>query len=328
VSPADARSEIQVEQDYVSQAIQVALVVKRPVKLTWTREEDMTHDNYRPMAVVNVQATAVGSSIVAWYLRTVSGSILGQRGWMAPGSVDSQAVEGAVGLPYALGQHIVEWAPLNSGIPIGFWRSVGSSINSFAVECTIDELSQKVGMDPFDFRNAIISDSRVKAVLNAASQLSLWRNSLPAGHAWGMAMAEWNGTIVCEVVDVSQPVLGSLRINRVACAVDCGTVINPNQVEAQMQGGIVHGLNAALWGQITFTSGKANQRNFSNYRMIRQGEMPQITVQIVQSGASPSGTGEPAVPPIAPAIANAYSRLIGSRVRTLPLFPGATMGDL
>jgi isoquinoline 1-oxidoreductase subunit beta len=317
-----------IEQDYVSQAIQVALAVKKPVKLTWIREEDMAHDNYRPMAMVNVKATLSGSSIVAWYLRNVSGAILGQRGWIGPGSVDSQAVEGAVELPYSLGNHIVEWAPLNSGIPVGFWRSVGSSINSFAVECTIDELAQKAGMDPFDFRNALISDSRAKAVLFAASQMSLWRNSLPAGHAWGVAMAEWNGTIVCEVVDISQPQTGSLRINRVACAVDCGTVINPNQIEAQMQGGIVHGLNAALWGQITFTSGKANQKNFNHYRMIRQGEMPQITVQIVQSGASPSGAGEPAVPPIAPAIANAYSRLLGSRVRTLPFFPGATMGGL
>ncbi len=315
-----------IEQDYISQAVQVALAVKVPVKLTWSREEDMTNDNYRPMAVVNVKAKLSSGAISAWYLRNVSGSILGQRGWMAPGTVDSQAVEGAVGLPYSLGNHIVEWAPLNAGIPLGFWRSVGTSINAFAVECTIDELAQKAGLDPFVFRNSLVSDSRVKAVLAAASQMSSWRSSLPSGHAWGMAMAEWNGTIVCEVVDVSLQ-SGSLRVNRVACAVDCGQVINPNQVEAQMQGGIVHGLNAAMWGQITFTAGKANQKNFSNYRMIRPGEMPQITVQIVPSSASPSGTGEPGVPPIAPAIANAYSRLLNSRVRTLPFFPGATMGD-
>jgi isoquinoline 1-oxidoreductase beta subunit len=317
-----------IEQDYISHAVQVALAVKKPVKLTWIREEDMAHDNYRPMATVNVKATLNGSSIAAWYLRNVSSAILGQRGWIPPGSVDSQAVEGAVGLPYALGTHIVEWVPLNAGIPVGFWRSVGSSINTFAVECTIDELAQNAGMDPFDFRYALISDPRTKAVLDAARQASLWRNSLPSGHAWGVAMSEWNGTIVCEVVEVSQPSAGSLKVHRVACAVDCGTVINPNQVEAQMQGGIVHGLNAAMWGQITFTAGKANQKNFNKYRMIRLNEMPQITVQIVQSGANPSGTGEPAVPPMAPAMANAYSRLIGSRVRTLPFFPGATMGGL
>jgi isoquinoline 1-oxidoreductase beta subunit len=158
--------------------------------------------------------------------------------------------------------------------------------------------------------------------------MSLWRKSLPAGHFWGVAMAEWNGTIVCEVAEISQPTTTSLRVHRVACAVDCGQVINPNQAEAQMQGGIVHGLNAAMWGQITFTAGKANQKNFNNYRMIRIGEMPQITVQLVSSNNPPSGLGEPAVPPIAPALANAYSRLKGSRVRTLPFFPGAVMGGL
>ena len=317
-----------IEQDYVSQAIQVALVVKRPVKLTWTREEDMGHDNYRPMAAVRVQAALNGSAITAWSLRNVSAAILGQRGWMAPGSVDGQAVEGAVSLPYNLGTSLTEWVPLPAGIPIGFWRSVGSSINTFAVECTIDELAQKANLDPFVFRYNLISDSRRLAVLQAADNMSLWRKSLPAGHFWGVAMAEWNGTIVCEVAEVSQPTTTSLRVYRVACAVDCGQVINPNQAEAQMQGGIVHGLNAAMWGQITFTAGKANQRNFNNYRMIRMGEMPKITVQLVSSNNPPSGLGEPAVPPIAPALANAYSRLKGSRVRTLPFFPGATMGDL
>jgi len=317
-----------IEQDYVGQAVQVALAVKVPVKLTWMREEDMTHDNYRPMGVVNVKATLSSGAISAWYVRTVSSPILGQRGWIPPGAVDSQAVEGAVGLPYSLPTRIVEWVPLNAGIPVGFWRSVGSSINTFAVECTIDELSQIAGMDPFDFRLSLISDSRTVAVINAARQMSSWRTSLAAGHFWGMAIAEWNGTIVCEVVEISMPTTTSLRVHRVACAVDCGTVINPNQVEAQMQGGIVHGINATLYGQITFTAGKANQKNFNNYRMIRPSEMPQVTVQTVQSGASPSGIGEPAVPPVAPAIANALSRLRGTRVRSLPIFPGSVMGGL
>jgi len=277
---------------------------------------------------VRVQAALSGSAITAWSLRNVSAAILGQRGWMAPGLVDGQAVEGAVSLHYNLGTSLTEWVPLPAGIPIGFWRSVGSSINTFAVECTIDELAQKANLDPFVFRYNLISDSRRLAVLQAADNMSLWRKSLPAGHFWGVAMAEWNGTIVCEVAEVSQPTTTSLRVYRVACAVDCGQVINPNQAEAQMQGGIVHGLNAAMWGQITFTAGKANQRNFNNYRMIRMGEMPKITVQLVSSNNPPSGLGEPAVPPIAPALANAYSRLKGSRVRTLPFFPGATMGDL
>jgi isoquinoline 1-oxidoreductase subunit beta len=315
-----------IEQDYVSQAIQVALVVKQPVKLTWTREEDFSHDNYRPMAAVRVQASLSGSAIPAWSYRNVSAAILGQRGWMAPGSVDSQAVEGAVELPYNFGTRLTEWVPLPAGIPVGFWRSVGSSINTFAVECTIDELAQKANMDPFAFRYSLISDPRTLAVLQAADALSVWRKSLPTGHAWGLAIASWNGTIVAQVADVSLSGT-SLRVNRVACAVDCGQVINPNQAEAQMQGGIVHGLNAALYGMITFTKGVSNQRNFSNYRLIRSGEMPVITVQLVPSANAPSGLGEPAVPPIGPAVANAYSRLKGARVRSLPFFPGSTMSD-
>lgn len=317
-----------IEQDYISQAVQVALAVKRPVKLTWMREEDTAHDNYRPMAAVDVKASLNGNNIGAWYYRIVTPSILGQRGWMAPGSVDSQAVEGAVGLPYNLGNHIVEWVPLPAGIPLGFWRSVGTSINAFAVECTIDELAQKAGKDPFAFRYPLISDPRTVAVIQNADNNTLWRNTLPAGRSWGMAIAQWFGTIVCEVVEISQPALGSLRVHRVHCSVDCGTVINPNQVEAQMQGGIVHGLNAALYGQITFTGGKANQTNFKNYRMIRASEMPQITVNILPPTTAPSGTGEPGVPPIAPALANAYSRLLKTRVRSLPLFPGAIMGGI
>ncbi|HXJ43065.1 MAG TPA: molybdopterin cofactor-binding domain-containing protein [Bryobacteraceae bacterium] len=317
-----------IEQDYTSQAVQVALAVKKPVKLTWMREEDMAHDNYRPMAAVRVQATLGSGAITAWSVRNVSPAILGQRGWMAPGSVDSQAVEGAVKLPYNRGTFLTEWVPLPAGVPIGFWRSVGSSINTFAVECTIDELAQNAGQDPFTFRYSLIGDDRRKAVLHASDDMSTWRNSLPAGHAWGLAMAEWNGTIVCQVAEVSQPAAGTLRVHRVCCAVDCGQVINPNQAEAQMQGGIVHGLNAAMWGRITLTNGKVNEINFNKYRMIRLGEMPQITVRLVPSPNPPSGLGEPAVPPIAPALANGYSRLTGKRIRSLPFFPGATMGGL
>lgn len=317
-----------IEQDYISQAIQVALAVKLPVKLAWMREEDFSHDNYRPTAAVRVQATLGGGGVTAWWLRNVSQSILGQRGWLPPGAVDSQAVEGAVHLPYTMGIRLTEWVPLPAGIPVGFWRSVGSSINTFAVECAIDELAQHAGADPFAFRQNLLSDPRHIAVLQAADQMSLWRLSLPKGHAWGLAMSEWNGTIVCQVAEISQPAAGSLTVHRVACALDCGQAINPDQVAAQMEGGIVHGLNAALWGQVTFTAGRADQKNYSRYRMIRVKEMPQVTVQLVPSGNPPSGIGEAAVPPIAPALANAYSRLRGSRVRSLPFFPGATMGGL
>ncbi len=315
------------EQDYVSQAVQVAMAVKKPVKLTWRREEDFAHDQYRPFALVNVKAKLASGRISAWSYRNVSQAILGQRGWLPPGAVDSQASEGSTNLPYDLGTRLVEWVPLPAGIPVGFWRSVGSSINAFAVESMIDELARAAGADPFQFRYDNMTDDRARAVLWAADILSAsWRNSLPAGHAWGVAIAESFGTWVAQVVDVSQPSSGSLKVNRVACVVDCGTVINPDSVEAQMQGGIVHAMNAALWGQMTFAGGKAAQLNFDRYRMMRINDMPQITVQIIQSTNPPSGIGEPGVPPFAPALANAYARLTGIRVRSLPFFAGSSGG--
>ncbi len=262
--------------------------------------------------------------------RPSSASAAGLR----PGGVDSQAVEGSVRLPYALGSYVVEWAPLTTeiaGIPVGFWRSVGSSINAFAVECMMDELAMAAGLDPFQFRYSHLidpqgADKRTKDVIQKADELSLWRKSLAAGHAWGMAFAESFGTRVCQVVEISKPTSSSVTVHRVLCVVDCGTVINPDSVEAQMQGGILHALNAALWGQSTFAAGKIAQTNFNKYRVMRIGEMPQVTVQIMPSTEPPAGVGEPGVPPLAPALANAYARLTGLRKRDLPLFPNATMG--
>lgn len=317
------------EQDYIVQAIQVAMAVKRPVKLTWRREEDFAHDQYRPLALVSVKARLASGRIAAWSYRNVSQSILGQRGWLPPNAVDSQAVEGAVRLPYDLGTHLVEWVPLPAGIPVGFWRSVGASINAFVVESMMDELAAAAGVDPFTFRyNHLAGSPRVQAVLWAADTLSApWRKNLVKGHGWGVAVAESFGTVVAQVVEISAPSTGSMRVHRVACVVDCGTVINPDSVEAQMQGAIVHAMNAALWGQMTFTAGRAVQQNFNRYRMMRVTDMPQVTVQILPSTNPPSGIGEPGVPPLAPALANAYARLTGLRVRTLPFFPNATMGD-
>jgi len=315
-----------IEQDYISQAVQVALAVKKPVKLTWMREEDFAHDQYRPTALIQVKAGLDASNLIsAWSYRNVSPSILNQRG---RAGLDSQAVEGAVKLHYARGANLVEWVPLPAGIPVGFWRSVGASINAFAVESMIDLLAAAAGMDPFAFRRGIITDDRALAVLDEADRQSAWRNSLPAGHAWGLAMAESFGTIVCEVVEISAPTTTSVKVNRVACVVDCGIAINPDSIEAQMQGGIVHGLNAALWGEMTFVKGVAQQTNFNRSRMMRLSEMPAVTVTIMPSQNAPSGIGEPAVPPAAPALANAYAALTGQRVTALPLFKGATMGGI
>jgi isoquinoline 1-oxidoreductase beta subunit len=320
------------EMDYVSQAILVSKAIGKPVKLTWTREEDFTHDQYRPMALIQINAglDAVGN-VLGWAHRIVSPSILFQRGYIPDGTVDGQSVDGAVGLDYGFRSRLVEYVRHTSPLPVGFWRSVGHSLNAFAVESAIDELAllnANPAVDALKFRqNLLAGNPKGLAVLNAAATLAGWGSPLPSGHARGIAYSVGFGSIVAQVVEISVTTTG-IRVHKIACAIDCGRAINPDQVVAQMQSGIVHGLSATLWGGISFTNGVAGVRNFSNYRMLRMREMPQISVTIVNSGGPLGGVGEPGVPPVAPAIANAYARLTGKRIRALPMFPGAaTMGD-
>ena len=197
------------------------------------------------------------------------------------------------------------------------------------MESAIDELALAAGIDPLRYRQRLLANSpRHLAVLNAAAALGGWSSPLPAGRARGIAICSSFGSIVAEMAELSQPAAGEIRVHRVALAVDCGRAINPDIVKQQMEGGMVHGLTAALWGQVTFNGARASARNFSNYRMPRMREMPHVDVQIIQSGEALGGIGEPAVPPIAPAVVNAYARLTGSRIRTLPMFPNAArMGD-
>ena len=324
-----------IEMDYVSQAIQTSMAVKAPVKVMWPREEDFANDQFRPMAAISVKAGLDSAKkISAWSYRVATPSISWQRATATNNNklkLDGQAVEGAVALPYTRGSSLTEWVPLDSdvaGLPVGYWRSVGASMNVFAAESIIDMLADAAGEDPFTFRMNRITDARTLAVLAAADTLSAWRKTLPAGRAWGMAISKAFGTTVCEVVDVSRPALGTMKVNRVACVVDCGIAVNPDAVEAQMQGGVIHGLNATLWGNAVFKLGIAQQLNFNKNRMMRLGDAPEIQVAIVQNTYDPSGTGEPAVPPVAPAIANAWYRLTKTRVTSLPFFPGATMGGL
>jgi isoquinoline 1-oxidoreductase beta subunit len=324
-----------IEQDYIAQTVQAAMVVNAPVKLTWMREEDFAHDNYRPMAAIQAKAGLdAAKNITGWSYRIATPSISWQRSTPTSNNrlkLDGQAVEGAIALPYTRGPLAVEWVPLDddvAAIPVGYWRSVGCSLNTFAVESLVDMLAAAAGEDPFVFRQKRITDPRTLAVLAAADTLSTWRKTPVAGRAWGIALSKAFGTIVCEVIEISQPAVGSLKVHRVACAIDCGIAVNPDSVEAQMQGGVIHGLNATLWGRSTFVNGVAQQTNFNKSRMMRLSEAPAITVSIVQNQYDPSGTGEPAVPPVAPALANAYANLTGIRKTSLPFFPLATMGGL
>lgn len=315
------------EQDYVKQALQVAIATGKPVKLMYSREQDMARDYYRPMAISRVRiGIDAANGVSSLHVRNVVPSISNQRGVVLGAKGDSAGTEGIVGRTYALANRLVEYVQHPSPIPVGYWRSVGNSFNAFVMETAIDEIATATGMDPYELRRRLLAnDVRSRAVLDAAASLGGWGTPLAAGHARGIALSPSFGSIVAQVVDISAPTTTSIKIHSVACAVDCGFAMNPNSVEAQMQGGIMHGISAAMWGQVNFTKGFASAKNFSNYPAARMKDAPIITTMIINSGAAPSGTGEPGLPPIAPAIAAAYFRLTGKRVRSLPFFPGVTI---
>lgn len=323
------------EADFVSQAVQVAMAVQCPVKLMWPREEDFTHDQYRPMAVVRARAGINASgNVVGWAYRNVSPSILGQRGVVLGPTGDSQGIEGAKGLPYNFVQRVSEYVTHPSPIPVGFWRSVGASINTFVVESMIDDLAVAAKQDPYQYRLALLTDPRWKEVLTQAAMLGGWFAPPPTGSARGIAIGTAFGSIVAQVVEISNVTVTSLRVARVSMAIDCYLAVNPGQIEAQMVGGMVHGLNATLYGKQTFVNGVAQAKNFNQSRMIRLGEMPSVKVKVIDNPVAADrtvtigGAGELGVPTFAPALANAYLKLTGKRVTSLPLFPAATMGGL
>jgi isoquinoline 1-oxidoreductase beta subunit len=322
------------EVDFVGQALQVGMALKRPVLLVWPREEDFSHDQYRPMAVVRARAGLdAAGNITAWVYRNVSPSIAAQRGSSLGALGDGQGTEGAQGLPYACGSRLVEWVAHPAPIPVGYWRSVGASINTFVVESMIDELAAAAGQDPLQFRRGILTHPRWLGVLEAAAQLANWNAPPARGSARGIAVGTAFNSIVATVVEVSGNAK-SFRVNRVSVALDSYLVVNPANVQAQLSGGVVHGLNAALYGQQTFTNGAADRKNFNVNRMIRLQEMPEVNVILVPSPAVPDrkvaigGVGELGVPTLAPALANAFFRLTGQRVRSLPFHPDAKMSGL
>jgi len=319
-----------IEQDYVSQAVMLSKAVGKPVKLTWSRGQDFTNDKYRPCALIRVQAgTDTTGAVTGMIYRNVSPSINIQRNTVAGNNPeDTGAVAGALGLPYNIANRRIEFVPNPADIPLGYWRSVGESYNTFAVESAIDELALASGREPMAFRKALAAgDPRALGVLNAVDTLSGWSTSAPpAGNARGVAFLKGFGSYIAVVAQISVS-SGQIRVNKMFCAIDCGIAVNPDAITAQMQGGVVHGLSAALWGQVTFANGVPSVNNFNNYRVMRLSDMPAISVTIVPSTAAPGGVGETGVPCVAPALANAYAKLTGTRVRTLPFYPGATMGD-
>ena len=300
--------------DFVEDAVETSMKVGAPVQVLWSREEDMQHDFYRPAAHVRLEgAVDANGRVNALRVRVAAQGIGGGRG------VDGPAVTGFTDLPYAIPNVHVGYARAELAVPVGFWRSVGPSQNTFVLESFLDELAHAARRDPFEFRREMLSEHpRLKHVLEVAAERSGWGTKLPAGRARGIALLDDRGSLVVEVAEVS--VEGNrVRVHKVTCAADCGQIIHPGIAEAQLSGSIVAGLTAALYGEITIEKGRVKQANFNDYQMLRMREMPDIRVHIVTNHEEPGGVGEPAVPPLAPAVTNAIFALTGKRVRKLPI---------
>jgi isoquinoline 1-oxidoreductase beta subunit len=318
------------EVDMVVQAVELAMQTQgRPVKLVWTREEDTRHDFYRPAAWADFEALLdARGQLLAWHNRVAAQAPSNQAvarllPWAASDSPDKSQIEGAFDLPYAIEHLWVQQVRLTSPVPVGFWRSVGHSYNAFFTECFTDEVAHASGLDPLAWRvDRLRGRPRHLAVLQRVAREAGWGQPLPAGRARGIALQESFGSICAQVAEVSLQD-GEARVHRVVCALDCGVVVNPDTVEAQMQGSIVFGLSAALHGEITLAQGRVQQAGFHDQPLIGLARTPRIEVHILRSAHPPGGVGEPGVPPVAPAVANALFALTGQRIRSLPIRLGS-----
>jgi len=329
------------EVDFIVRAVEIAKQVAGPVKVVWTREADIQHDMYRPYYYDRIAAGLdERGTPIAWSHRVTGSSIMARvtselfpktlrvmraAGWhqlvaMVKG-LDVDAVEGAAEPPYALPNIRVEYVRQEPpSIPTAFWRGVGPTHNIFVVESFIDELAAATQHDPFQYRRALLDQSpRAKGVLELAALQAGWGRALAPGSGRGISLLHAFGSYIAQVAEVSVSKQGDVRVGRVVCAVDCGTIVNPDTVKAQMESGIIFGISAALWGEITLKNGRVEQHNFNDYRVLRLPEAPVIEVHLVQSTAAPGGVGEPGTSAVMPAVANAIFAATGKRVRKLPV---------
>ena len=311
------------EIDGVIRAVQIGQHVDSPVKVVWTREEDIQHDMYRPYFFDRISAGLDEKGMpVAWNHRFAGSSILAR--WLPPAfnnGLDPDTTDGAINLTYALPNMHVEYLRVEPpGIPTAFWRSVGPSHNVFVVESFMDELAAAAKQDPVKYRQALLDKMpRAKAVLELAAEKAGWGEKLPQGVGRGVSIQFVFGTYLAQIAEVEVSKDGAVRVRRVVCAVDCGIVVNPDTVRAQIQGAIIFGITAALYGEITLKDGRVEQTNFDTYQMLRMNEAPVIEVHIVQSGEPPGGMGEPGTSAIVPAVTNAIFAATGKRLRKLPI---------
>jgi len=308
------------EMDALRQSVQIAKAMEgTPILLAWSREEDMTHDAYRPAAIARVRARLDGPKLVAFDYATASSSVVesqaGRLGYSLPGP-DGAIVQGAWEQPYRIANHRVTGYRAPAMVPVGSWRSVGASQNAFFHETAIDELANAAGVDPLQFRLDHIDHEPSRKVLEAVAEMSGW-GSTPAGRARGIAFCMSFGVPVAEVIEIEETPAG-IRLSEAWIAADVGTALDPGNIDAQLQGGLVFGLSAAIRGEITFADGMAEQTNFWDYEPLRLYQCPRVTTRILENLPHIRGVGEPGTPPAAPALGNAIFALTGQRLRDLP----------
>ncbi len=311
--------------DYVVEAVSIAKATggQRPVHLVWTREDDIRGGYYRPMVYHKVRAGLdKNGKIVAWDHHIVAQQLMegtAFESFAVRAGIDMTTAEGIPDMPYPIPNMAIAVHPMHAPVPVLWWRSVGHTHTAQVVEVMIDDLAHAAGKDPVDFRLALLSDHpRHAAVLKLAAEQAGWGQGLPKGRGLGIAVHESFNTFVAQVADVTTDLNGGFKVEKVVCAVDCGIAINPDVIVAQMEGGIGYALGTALRDKITLTDGEVDQSNFNDYEPLRISDMPKIEVHIVDSGAPPTGVGEPGVPAVAPAISNAIFAATGRRLRSLP----------
>ncbi len=310
------------EQDFIKEAVTLSQAVKRPVKVIWSREDDIRHDFFRPISLHKMDAVLNQTGLpIGWEHKLATPSILQRIApFAARGGLDPTSTQGATKIAYDIEHRKVSCATVSLDIPVGFWRSVGHSQNAYVRESFIDEIAHAGKLDPLALRLRLLHEHpRHQQVLKLAAERAGWGSPLEKGHFQGIALEKSFKSYVAQVVEVSVDANQRLTIHRVVCAVDCGLVINPSTVIAQMESGIVFGLTAALMGKISIKNGQIQESNFHDYPLLRMSEMPKIDVHIVPSQAPPTGVGETAVPPIAPALVNAIFQATGKRIRRLPI---------